>query len=300
LSQELSHNPVQEPAEEHDASAPSSTRVPPAPRGIEKKVRIAHLHEMKRAGRPIVMLTAYDACFAQLADLSGADMILVGDTLGMVVHGHETTLPVTMDMMVLHTAAVARAAKRSFVVGDMPFMSYQASTEDAVRNAGRLIAEGGASAVKLEGHSESVVSKIRAIVDAGIPVMGHIGLVPQSVHALSGYRVQGRDEIGAERLLRFAVEQQNAGVFSIVLEAVPRDLGGRISRELAIPAIGIGAGAGCDGQVLVMHDLLGFTESPPRFARKYADLRAGVLRAFRKYGRDVRERSFPAEENSYE
>ena len=272
----------------------------PAPKGVAKKVRISHLAEMKRTGRPIVMITAYDYPSAQIADHAGVDMILVGDTLGMVVHGFETTLPVTMDMMVMHTAAVVRGAPRAMVVADMPFMSFQTSVEDAVRNAGRLLQEGGAQAVKLEGHCDSVLAKIRAIVDAGIPVMGHIGLVPQSVHALSGYRVQGRAEDDAERLEAMAQRQQEAGAFSLVLECIPVKLAQRITQKLAIPSIGIGAGNVCDGQVLVLHDLLGFTAHPPPFVRKYADLKAGMLRAIRKYARDVRERSFPDAEHSYD
>ncbi|MBI5153740.1 3-methyl-2-oxobutanoate hydroxymethyltransferase [Candidatus Poribacteria bacterium] len=255
---------------------------------------------MKRAGRPIAMITAYDTCFAAIADESGMDVILVGDSLGMVVHGFETTLPVTMDMTVLHTQAVVRGAPRALVVADMPFMSYQTSTEEAVRNAGRLMKEGGAQAVKLEARADSSLERISAIVDAGIPVMGHLGLVPQSIHALSGYRVQGRQQPEAERLIKLAAAQERAGAFAIVLECVPRDLASRISSELTIPTIGIGAGAGCDGQVLVMHDMLGFTQEAPKFVRKYANLRAGALRAFRKYARDVRERSFPAEENTYD
>lgn len=273
---------------------------PPAPKGVLKKVRLSHLAEMKQSGRPIVMITAYDCPSARIADQSGVDIILVGDTLGMVVHGFETTLPVTMDMMVMHTAAVVRGAPRPLIVADMPFMSFQTSIEDAVRNAGRMLQEGGAQAVKLEGHSDSVLAKIRAIVDAGIPVMGHIGLVPQSVHALSGYRVQGRDDRDAERLMAMARNQQEAGVFAIVLECVPRTLAQRISQELTVPTIGIGAGNVCDGQVLVLHDLLGFTAHPPPFVRKYADLKAGMLRAIRKYARDVRERTFPDSEHSYE
>ncbi len=278
---------------------PQEPKVPPAPKGTETKVRIAHLWEMKRIGRPIVMVTAYDACFSQIADEAGVDMILVGDTLGMVVHGHETTLPVTMDMMVMHTAAVTRGSRRAFVVADMPFMSYQASVEDAVRNAGRLVQESGAQAVKLEGHSDRVLDAIKAIVDSGIPVVGHVGLLPQSVHAMSGYRVQGKTAEDAERIKLMAKAQEECGAFAVVLECVPRELSRQISQELKIPTIGIGAGDGCDGQVLVMQDLLGLTEKPPRFIKKYVDLRAGALRAFRKYARDVREHLYPEEEHWY-
>jgi 3-methyl-2-oxobutanoate hydroxymethyltransferase len=274
--------------------------VPAAPRGVATKVRIAHLGEMKRVGRKIVMVTAYDSTFASIVDESGIDMILVGDSVGNVFHGFSTTLPVTMEMMILHTAAVTRPERRALVVADLPFMAYQVCNEDAVRNAGRLVKEGGAEAVKLEGRSESILERTRVIADAGIPVMGHLGLVPQSVNALSGYRVQGREEADADRMLALAEGLQRAGAFSLVLECVPSLLATRISRAVDIPTIGIGAGAGCDGQVLVMHDLLGLNEEAPRFSKAYADLRAGVARAFRKFARDVRERRFPDGEHSFD
>ncbi len=281
--------------------APPRAFAPPAaPAGVLKQVRVPHLHEMKRAGRPIVMVTAYDACFAALADEGGVDMILVGDSVGMTMHGFDTTLPVTMEMMVLHTRAVTRGSRRAFIVGDMPFLSYSISVEEAVRNAGRLVQEGGAHAVKVEARNESILPVIRAIVDAGIPVMGHLGLVPQSVHQLGGFRVQGRDAESASQLIQLARAQEAAGAFSIVLEAIPRALAEQVTRALEIPTIGIGAGVGCDGQVLVMHDLLGLTENPPRFVRRYADVRAAALRAFRRWGRDVREKAFPAEAETYE
>ncbi|MDX2176820.1 MAG: 3-methyl-2-oxobutanoate hydroxymethyltransferase [Candidatus Sumerlaeia bacterium] len=276
-----------------------SANVPPAPPGAARKVRVPHLLQMKRDGRPIVMVTAYDAMFAQLADEGGVDIILVGDSAGMVVHGYETTLPVTMEMMLLHTAAVSRGGRRAMVVGDMPFMSFQVSVEESIRNAGRFVQEAGAEAVKVEGRNERVLPVIEGIAAAGIPVMGHIGLTPQSVHAFGGFRVQGRGEEAAEALVRLAKAQESAGAFSIVLEAIPVALAERITREIAIPTIGIGAGAACDGQVLVMHDLLGLNDSPPKFNRRYADLRAATLRAFRKFGRDVRERHFPAEGETY-
>lgn len=282
-----------------EGSLETSAKVPPAPPGAAKKVRVSHLAAMKKSGRPIAMVTAYDSCFAQLADEASADVILVGDSVGMTMHGFETTLPVTMDMMVLHTSAVSRTAKRALIVADLPFMSYQASVSDAVRNAGRLMKEAGAEAVKLESISERSVDAIRAIVDSGIPVMGHVGLVPQSIHALGGYRVQGRQTASADAIAHLSEEIERAGAFAIVLELMERDLARRITASLAIPTIGIGAGTGCDGQVLVMHDLLGLTENPPRFVRQYADLRAGTLRAIRKYARDVREKSFPGDEHSY-
>lgn len=271
------------------------SKVPPAPKGMERQVRLSHIQECKRLGRPIVMVTAYDAFFARCADLAGVDMVLVGDSLGMVVHGHETTLPVTMDMMVLHTQAVSRGARRPLVVADMPFMSFQPSIELAVRNAGRLVQEGGAQAVKMEGFSDRAIEAMRAIVDSGIPVMGHVGLLPQAVHASSGYRMQGKSKEEAERLMLLARAQQEAGAFCVVIEYMPDELSQEITRTLRIPTIGIGAGAGCDGQVLVMHDVLGLTDYSPPFAKKYADLRAATLRAFRKYSRDVRERLFPEE-----
>lgn len=277
-----------------------SPKVPAAPPGVAKRVRVGHLQQMKESGRPITMVTCYDAAMAGLADEASADVLLVGDSVGMVVHGFETTLPVTLEMMILHTQAVARGSQRSLIVADMPFMTYQVSTEQAVANAGRLIQEGGAAAVKLESVSDRTLPMIRAIVDAGIPVVGHIGLVPQSVHALSGYRVQGRGDDAAERLSALARGVEAAGACAIVLELLARDTATRITRELHIPTIGIGSGIGCDGQVLVLHDLLGISEHPPRFARRYLDMRAGVLRAIRKYTRDVREKLFPTDEESHQ
>lgn len=276
-----------------------SPKVPPAPPGVAKRVRVGHLLQMKEVGRPIVMVTCYDAMMAALADEASADVLLIGDSVGMVVHGFETTLPVTMEMMILHSQAVARGSKRALLVADMPFMSYQVSTEQAVANAGRLLQEGGVAAVKLESVSERTVPMVKAIVDAGIPVIAHIGLVPQSVHALSGYKVQGRREAEAERLVSLAHQLEDAGAFAVVLELMARDTATRITSELRIPTIGIGAGVQCDGQVLVLQDLLGLNEHPPRFARKYMDLRAGVLRSIRKYSRDVREKLFPTDEETH-
>jgi 3-methyl-2-oxobutanoate hydroxymethyltransferase len=267
--------------------------VPKAPKGSESRVRIAHLAEMKRTGRPIAMVTAYDSTFASIADEAGIDVILVGDSVGMVMHGLETTLPVTMEMMVLHTAAVTRVTERAFVVADMPFLSYQVSPQDAVRNAGRLVQEGGAHGVKVEVGGAAALDAIRAIVDVGIPVMGHVGLVPQSVHQLSGFRKQGKTEPEAKLIRDLARAQVELGVFSLVIESVPEDLAAIIAKEVRVPCIGIGAGNAVDGQVLVMHDILGLLPHSPPFAKKYLDLRAGALRAFRKYGRDVRERLFP-------
>lgn len=278
---------------------PPPSQVPPAPPGTRRKVRIHHLQQMAQSGRPIAMVTAYDAVAAALADEAGIDVILVGDSVGTTVHGFETTLPVTLDMMILHTQAVVRGARRPLIVADLPFMSYQLSPEQALATAGRVLKEGGAEAVKLETCSERSLASIRAIVDSGIPVMGHIGLVPQSVNQLSGYRVQGRGEIDGARLLELARKVEEAGAFAIVLELIPSELATRITAAVTIPTIGIGAGPGTNGQVLVINDLLGLTAEPPRFARKYVDLRAGIIRAIRKYGRDVRERAFPAEEHEF-
>lgn len=280
--------------------APYVVPVPPAPPGVAKKVRTLHLQQMKQVARPIVVVTAYDAPTAALADEGGVDVILVGDSVGMVVHGFETTLPVTVDMMVLHSQAVARGSRRSLIVTDLPFMSYQVSTEQALFTAGRLMKEGGCAAVKLETAGETSLLAVRALVDAGIPVMGHIGLVPQSINALGGYRVQGRSAEEGERLLALAKAVEEAGAFAIVLELVPGPLATAITQALRIPTIGIGAGPGCDGQVLVVNDLIGITQAPPRFARKYMDSRGGTLRAMRKYGRDVRERRFPGPEQTIE
>lgn len=257
------------------------------------KVTIHDLQQKKTRGEPISMLTAYDYPSALLVDQSGIDIILVGDSVGMVVHGLANTLPVTMDMMVLHCQAVTRGAKRAFVIGDMPFMSYQTGTEDAMRNAARLLAQGGVDAVKLEG-GQPVLATIRALVNAGIAVQGHIGLTPQSISQLGGFKVQGKTVATARRLLDDAAALEDAGVFSLVLEAIPARLAGLISRTVSIPTIGIGAGAGCDGQVLVMHDLLGlFDRFVPRFAKQYANIGAAMRAAFEAYHAEVRARTFP-------
>jgi len=262
-------------------------------------VRIPHLKEMKQSGRPIAMLTAYDAPMAALADQGGADILLVGDSVGQVVHGFETTLPVTMEMMMLHTQAVVRGAKRPLIVSDLPFMSCQIDGKTTLENAGRLMKEGGAEAVKMETTNERIIDILQYINEAGVPVMGHIGLTPQSIHALGGYKVQGRGEEKAERLVELARLAEKAGAFALVLELMPRELAREISQSVSIPTIGIGAGVDCDGQVLVISDLVGMTEKPPRFARKYVDMRGGVLRAVRKYTRDVRMRFFPGKEHEF-
>jgi 3-methyl-2-oxobutanoate hydroxymethyltransferase len=265
-----------------------------------KKVTTLTFRQKKQSGEPITMLTAYDYPTALAMDRAGIDSILVGDSLGMVVLGYETTLPVTMDEMLHHCRAVARGARYALLVGDMPFMSYQASVTDAVRNAGRFLQQAGMDAVKLEGGRERL-DAIQAIVGAGIPVMGHLGLTPQSVHQLGGFRAQGKSLQAARRLLEDAIKLQEAGCFSIVLEAVPARLGTLMSQRLEIPTIGIGAGAGCDGQVLVTHDLLGlFDRFTPKFVRKYANLHAETGRAFKEYIADVTGGVFPAPEHTFD
>ena len=264
------------------------------------KLPLPELGAMKRDGRKIVMVTAYDAPGARFAEDAGVDVVLVGDTAAMVVLGHEgTTVPVTMDEMLFLTRTVARAARRPVVVGDMPFGSYQVSDEDAVRNAIRFFKEAGADAVKLEGAGPSV-SRVRAIVAAGIPVMGHVGLTPQSATLLGGFKTQGRTAEKALQVVADARELEEAGCFAVVLEAVPAPVAARITDVLTVPTIGIGAGAACDGQVLVYHDLLGLTEGHlPRFVKRYANLSREIRDALEAYAGDVRAGSFPAEEHTY-
>lgn len=265
-----------------------------------KKVTTLTFRQKKERGEPITMLTAYDYPTALAMDQAGVDSILVGDSLGMVVLGYENTLPVTMEDMLHHCRAVARGAKAALLIGDMPFMSYQVSVEEAVRNAGRFLSQGNMDAVKLEGGRERAET-IRAIIAAGIPVMGHLGLTPQSVHQLGGFRPQGKTASAAKRLLEDALILEDAGCFGIVLESVPARLAELISHRLNIPTIGIGAGAGCDGQVLVTHDLLGlFDRFTPKFVKKYANLHAEMQRAFREYIADVQMRAFPAAEHTVE
>ena len=264
-----------------------------------KRVSILDLQNKKESGEPISMLTAYDFPSAQLVDAAGIDMILVGDSLGMVVLGYTNTVPVTMDEMLHHCRAVARGASRAFLVGDMPFLSYQADISEAVRNAGRFLKEGNMDSVKLEGGRE-MAPTIAAIVNAGIPVQGHIGLTPQSQSKLGGYRVQGKTAEAAAKLLDDALALQDAGAFSIVLEAIPATVANRISERLTIPTIGIGAGRGCDGQVLVFHDLLGIYDTRlPRFVKQYANLRQTIIDALRSYNQDVKTREFPEDEHTY-
>ncbi len=255
--------------------------------------------EMKRRGEPIVVVTAYDFPTARIADQAGVDMLLIGDSVGMVMLGYESTLPVTMEDMLHHVKAVSRAKPGALVIADMPFMSFQVSAEQAVLNAGRMIQEGGADAVKLEG-GERVAEAVRRIVETGIPVMGHLGLTPQSVLAFGGYKVQARGEADQERLLREAKRLEACGCFSLVLEGIPSRLGASVSRELAIPTIGIGAGPGCDGQVLVTHDLLGLNLGhTPKFVRRYAAIADEMRSALERFAADVRARTFPSERESY-
>lgn len=263
------------------------------------RATVSSLKEKKARGEKITMLTAYDYPSAKMVEAAGIDMILVGDSLGMAMLGYDTTLPVTMDEMIHHTKAVTRGAKNTFVIGDMPFLSYHLTLEEAIKNAGRFLQEAGAQAVKLEGGEERVEA-IKAMVSAGIPVMGHIGLTPQSVNQMGGFKVQGKDREQAEKLLKDAKILEEAGVFSIVLECVPAQLAEAISKAVSIPTIGIGAGAGCDGQVLVWHDVLGITQNmKPRFVKKYADLYSETIEALKDYKQEVEEGKFPGDEHSF-
>ena len=263
------------------------------------KLPLPELGEMKRRGERIVMVTAYDAPSGRLADAAGVDVILVGDSSGMVVHGRESTVPVSLDEIVFMTQWVTRGAKRPLVVADLPFGSYEESDEQAVRSAVRLVKEGGADAVKLE-RGGTTVARARAIVGAGIPVMGHVGLTPQSATMLGGFKAQGRTAERARQLVEDALALQKAGCFAIVLEAVPPAVAQAATRTLAVPTIGIGAGAACDGQVLVWHDMLGYYEGrAPRFVKRYADLGDTIVEALGRYADEVRSGAFPEEQHTY-
>ena len=263
------------------------------------RTTVRDLARMKAQGEKIPMITAYDYTTARLADAAQIPLVLVGDSLGMVVLGHDSTLPVTMEDMIHHTKSVARGTKEALLVADMPFMSYQIDPAQAMANAGRLLQEGGAQSVKLEGGRQ-MAENVRRIVDCGIPVMGHIGLTPQSVHAFGGYRVQGREIKEAEGLILDAEALQEAGAYALVLELVPAPLAELISRRLTIPTIGIGAGPGCDGQVQVLHDLLGlFTDFVPKHAKQYANLGQIIQEAFCQYAEEVRQGDFPTSKESF-
>ncbi len=266
---------------------------------MEKPITTTDLRKMKRNGKKIVMLTAYDYPSAKLADQAGVDLILVGDSLGMVVLGYDTTLPVTVDDMVHHSKAVARGTQRAFIVTDMPFLSYHGSWDQTLQHAGRIIQEGNAKAVKLEGGRE-MAETITKLTQAGIPVMGHIGLTPQSVNQLGGFKVQGKDVTAAKKLIEDAKILEGAGCFSIVLECIPGSLAEIISKEVSIPIIGIGAGDHCDGQVLVYHDMLGYGgKHYPKFVKQYASIGSNIEDAILHYSKEVREGSFPKEEHTY-
>lgn len=263
------------------------------------KKTVPMIMERKHSSKKIVALTAYDYSFARLLDTTDLDIILVGDSLAMVSLGHETTLPVTMDEMIIHVRSVNRGSHNALLIADMPFMSYQVSDEQAITNAGRFIQEAGAQAVKVEGGAR-MAGRIKALTDADIPVMGHIGLTPQSVNKLGGYRVQGKNYKDARQIKQDARKLQEAGVFSIVLEGIPDDLAGEITQEVRVPTIGIGAGVQCDGQILVLHDLLGLgMDSSPKFVKQYANLGDEVQRAVGNYIQEVRDESFPDEKHSY-
>lgn len=254
----------------------------------------------RERGERLVVVAAYDALFARLADEGGVDAILVGDSLGNVVAGHDSTLPVTLEQMLYHAAYVRRGLRRAMLIVDMPFLTYQVSVEDALRHCGRVAQETGAQAVKLEGAGERVTAAIRAVVELGIPVMGHLGFTPQAVHALGGARVQGREDAGAAALVDAARRLEDAGCFSIVLELVPAAVAARVREAVAVPTIGIGAGVECDGQVLVLPDLLGLTDGfTPRFLKRYAEMAEPTREAVRAFAREVRDGSYPGPEHSF-
>jgi 3-methyl-2-oxobutanoate hydroxymethyltransferase len=263
------------------------------------KITVPEILKMKQAGQKIAVLTAYDYSFARILDDAGIDILLVGDSVGSVIQGHDSTLPVTLEEMIYHTRAVARGRKRALVVADMPFLSYQVSVEEAKRNAGRFLSEGAAEAVKMEGgvHMQKT---IEAIVQMGIPVMGHVGLTPQSIHRFGGYKIQGKEKDARARIIQDALAVEEGGAFSVVLEGIPLDLAQEITQRLAIPTIGIGAGVHCDGQVLVVHDMLGlFDMYTPKFVKQYADLRGIMGDAVKRFITEVRGGSFPDDEHSF-
>ena len=264
-----------------------------------RKMTVPEVRGMKEKGEKIVCLTAYDYCLARILDETGIDLLLVGDSLGTVVQGHDSTLPVTVDDMIYHTRAVVRGRRRALVVSDMPFMTFQLGVDEAKRNAGRLVQEGGAESVKLEGGVTQAAT-IEALVKMGVPVMGHVGLTPQSVHQFGGYRIQGRGEADARAILDDAMAVEQAGAFAVVLEGMPVQLAREITQRLSIPTIGIGAGMHCDGQILVAHDMLGlFDDFTPKFVKRYANLKETIGGAVRSYMEEVRTAAFPAEEHTF-
>lgn len=264
-----------------------------------RKMTVPEVRGMKEKGEKIVCLTAYDYCLARILDQSGIDLLLVGDSLGTVVQGHDSTLPVTVDDIIYHTRAVIRGRTRALVVSDMPFMTFQLGVDEAKRNAGRLIQEGGAESVKLEGGVTQAAT-IEALVKMGVPVMGHVGLTPQSVHQFGGYRIQGRGEADARAILDDAMAVEQAGAFAVVLEGIPVQLAREITQRLSIPTVGIGAGMHCDGQILVVHDMLGlFDDFTPKFVKHYANLKETIGGAVRSYMEEVRTAAFPAEEHTF-
>ncbi|MCI4444523.1 MAG: 3-methyl-2-oxobutanoate hydroxymethyltransferase [Candidatus Aminicenantes bacterium] len=266
----------------------------------EERVTVCYLHELKKQKQKIIALTAYDYPTARILDECGVDILLVGDSLGMAVLGYENTLPVTMEEMLHHTRAVTRARKRAMVIGDMPYLSFHLSLEDTIKNAARFIKEGGADGIKLEGASQHRLQLVKALVEAEIPVMGHVGLTPQSVQKIGGFKVQGTDEEKAEAIFCGALELEKAGAFAIVLESIPQELAREITAALKIPTIGIGAGPECDGQVLVINDLLGLTSGYlPRFVKKYVDLQTIISKAVNEFIHEVKEGYYPAQEHCY-
>lgn len=264
-----------------------------------RKMTVPEVRSMKEKGEKIVCLTAYDYCLARILDESGIDLLLVGDSLGSVVQGHDSTLPVTVDDVIYHTKAVIRGRRRALVVSDMPFMTFQLGVDDAKRNAGRLVQEGGAESVKLEG-GVTQADTIEALVKMGVPVMGHVGLTPQSVHQFGGYRIQGRGEADARAILDDAIAVEQSGAFAVVLEGIPVQLAREITQRISIPTVGIGAGMHCDGQILVVHDMLGlFDDFMPKFVKRYANLKETIGGAVRSYMEEVRTEVFPAEEHTF-
>ena len=266
---------------------------------MEGKVTVPEIRKMKESRQKITALTAYDYSFARILDQAGIDILLVGDSLGSVIQGRENTLAVTMDDMIYHTKAVARGRQRALLVADMPFLSFQVSAEEAKRNAGRFVQEAGAEAVKLEGGMR-ILQTVEALIQMGIPVMGHVGLTPQSIHQFGGYRVQGKEKAAREAILQDALGLEAAGAFAVVLEGIPMHLAGEITERLSIPTIGIGAGVNCDGQVLVVHDMLGmFDMYTPKFVKKYADMKTVMTGAVEKFIAEVREQKFPDKQHSF-